>query len=250
MSAIRSRGRRGYTGVPNWRWEDPELDAFERCVAGWLASHADGFIEEHVTGNEIARRTGFSRDKVQKALKKLEGLGIIELTYGEPRHRLVITFDWAAWENPPAVTRPVTGCHTAGDRLPHSQTTDLHLSMSETQGEEQTDAWFDDFWLIYPRHTDKKEARKSFARALKTDSLDEIIDGAARWARFWEADKTEERYIPHPPTWLNRKRWEAQCPKPRPGTKSERSMAAIERLAARGQQPVPSLADAFREIEP
>jgi hypothetical protein len=34
-----------------------------------------------------------------------------------------------------------------------------------------------------------------------------LIDGLERWCVFWKADRTDERMIPHPATWLNQERW-------------------------------------------
>lgn len=130
MSAIRSRGRRGSSVVPNWRWEDPALDPYELRIAGWIASHTDTYCGEHVTRNEIARRTGMSAGKTSTALTRLMHLGIISIER-EPQgrgggDRFVITFDHAVWETPGeeaaghdttsmlVTTRPAAGHHVTG----------------------------------------------------------------------------------------------------------------------------------------
>jgi len=109
MSGIRSRGRRGSTIVPNWRWEDTRLDPYDLRVAGWLASHADSYLAEHVSRNEICRILGLSPSRVTKSLENLEALGIILVEHvnrGTNYYRWVIEFDWEVWE-----TEPVTGSH-------------------------------------------------------------------------------------------------------------------------------------------
>lgn len=67
---------------------------------------------------------------------------------------------------------------------------------------------FDEFWSAYPRKVGKPTARTAFFRAVKRGSNpDAIVAGARRCAREWKAAKTEERFIPHPSTWLNDDRW-------------------------------------------
>lgn len=118
--AIRFRGRRGATAVPNWRWEDPELDPYELRIAGWLASHESHYLADHVTRNEIAKRTGMSGGKVTKAMARLVELGIVELGYAPSsrrgRERWVITFDLDVWERPP-VMATVSEKRSPDDRL-------------------------------------------------------------------------------------------------------------------------------------
>lgn len=127
MSAITSKGRRGNTVVPNFRWEDPDLDPYQLRIAGWLASHADQYLAKHVTRNEIARCTGISAGKVSSSLDKLQQLGIVEISTVEiPQsqggHRLHIVFDFDAWE---------TEARSCGDRDPgHVVTTPGHVVTS------------------------------------------------------------------------------------------------------------------------
>jgi hypothetical protein len=72
------------------------------------------------------------------------------------------------------------------------------------------------FWRDYPRKIARAEAAKSFARSVKRDGADVIAAGLAAWTRSWQADGTEERYIPHPTTWLNQSRYLDTPPAPRP----------------------------------
>jgi hypothetical protein len=71
---------------------------------------------------------------------------------------------------------------------------------------------FDAFWLIYPRHVGKAEARKAFLRA--GAPLNAIMDGAKRWRAYWDEDRTPQQFVPHPTSWLNKRRWEDEPPPP------------------------------------
>lgn len=154
MGGIVSRGRRGNVVVPNWRTEDPSLDAYAFRIACWLASHADRYTEATVSRNLIAKVLGISRAKVSDALEVLEQRSIITAEAVGERGRLVITFDFEAWETPtddwtPHVqsqdaTRPVTGRQascTKGDSEEDQKAADSAAPKSEAKA--IVDAWWE-----------------------------------------------------------------------------------------------------------
>jgi hypothetical protein len=68
---------------------------------------------------------------------------------------------------------------------------------------------FDEFWQAYPRKTAKGAAEKNWAKIKPTPAMTERILQAIteqRQTEQWQRDGG--RYIPHPATWLNQKRWE------------------------------------------
>lgn len=140
MSGIQSRGRRGFTVVPNWRWEDETLDPYDLRVAGWIASHTDSYVFDYVTRNAIANHTHLSRDRVSTSLTKLADLGIIEVKLIEvPQSqggkRFSITFDFDVWEGQQMVdaTRPP---RTPGDH-PQDATRPTPGRPASTSGDSQ-----------------------------------------------------------------------------------------------------------------
>lgn len=78
------------------------------------------------------------------------------------------------------------------------------------------DAWREDpffwlFWQIYPRKIDKDRARRAWAKLKPDRTLSKaILESLRRWKLCdqWQ----EERFIPHPATWLNGRRWESTPP--------------------------------------
>lgn len=70
------------------------------------------------------------------------------------------------------------------------------------------DPAFDAFWAAYPRKISKGHARKAWttATATGTDPA-EIITATEAHAARCARNRTEERFIPHPATWLNGERW-------------------------------------------
>lgn len=67
---------------------------------------------------------------------------------------------------------------------------------------------FEQFWVAYPRHIAKAAARAAFTRAVKSAPAVEITSGAERFAGQCQRENREIRFIPHPTTWLNQRRWE------------------------------------------
>lgn len=70
------------------------------------------------------------------------------------------------------------------------------------------DSDFEDFYHVFPLHKGKEDARKSYIKARKSGAThDEIISGAGAYAALVASEATEPRFIAHPSTWLNGKRW-------------------------------------------
>ena len=70
---------------------------------------------------------------------------------------------------------------------------------------------FDVFWNAYPRKVGKKEAAKSFAKALEQVSLQTMLDALEKQKMYKDWCSQNHRFVeswPHPSTWLNGGRWE------------------------------------------
>ena len=80
----------------------------------------------------------------------------------------------------------------------------------------RSDTWREDpyFWLcwqMYPRKIDKDRARRAWKKLSPARAMvNAILEGLRSWKKCdqWQ----EERFIPHPTTWLNGQRWEATPP--------------------------------------
>ena len=80
----------------------------------------------------------------------------------------------------------------------------------------RSDTWREDpyfwlFWQMYPRKIDKDRARRAWKKLSPDRAMaNAILEGLRNWKKCdqWQ----EERFIPHPTTWLNGRRWEAPPP--------------------------------------
>ena len=76
------------------------------------------------------------------------------------------------------------------------------------------DRAFDKFWAVYPRHTAKQDAKRAFLKVSPDDALLETMLTAIQ--RQKRTDQwSDPRYIPHPATWLNGRRWEDEAAAPK-----------------------------------
>ncbi|WP_336774235.1 replication protein [Paenibacillus sp. MMO-58] len=69
---------------------------------------------------------------------------------------------------------------------------------------------FEDFYSYYPRKISKQAALKAWKKLSKEEDFDHtaIITNTINFAKTCELLNTEARYIPHPSTFLNQKRYE------------------------------------------
>jgi hypothetical protein len=212
VSGIRSRGRRGSTAVPNWRWEDLRLDTYDVRVAGWLASHADSYLASDVTRNQVARMLGMSGERASKSLDRLEGLEIIERTIAPNAmgggDRWVITFDFDVWETDPA-GRVATS--NAG-RVATSSIGEQSLLETNTR-----DVAFEELWKLYPNKNAKKPARAQYDKLSGTDRV-----LAAALLPAWLKNR-DPKFAPYLQRWLRDRRWEDEPA--RPGSSGESRVA-------------------------
>jgi len=75
------------------------------------------------------------------------------------------------------------------------------------------DSLFDEFWSTYPRHTDKAKARKAWASALKKIDSETILVATERFKK--QSLGKDQKFLPHPTTWLNGERWDDETLKPK-----------------------------------
>ncbi len=67
---------------------------------------------------------------------------------------------------------------------------------------------FEAWWLSYPRKVGKGAASKAFTKAVKQVDVSELSEITTRYAQ--SVVGSDEKFIPHPATWLNENRWEDQ----------------------------------------
>lgn len=218
MSAIVSgrRSRSGFTAVPNWRLEHSDSHVIH--VGAWIASHRDAYLTDHVSRNEICRRTGVGRSTVDRVLEQLASEGVVEVAADGPRGALSIVFHEDSWMGGPQPSGP----QPSGDRTTAVRSGDSYVSTGEEQGERvgadapapssspEMEEAFERFWSRYPningRRRDKARVKARFAKLYGSDDHDEFKRGTQRWFTAWR-DEEMRKFVPAPLAWLNRESW-------------------------------------------
>jgi hypothetical protein len=64
------------------------------------------------------------------------------------------------------------------------------------------------FWQAYPRRIGKGDARTAFKKASMNADPNMIVQAAINYASFVAEQDVDQKFVPHPATWLNGERWE------------------------------------------
>lgn len=87
--------------------------------------------------------------------------------------------------------------------LNHQENNLAQLALSVNAGSR-----FEEFWKVWPKRVGKRAALKSYERALKRATHEQILQGAQEMAALWMLMSEEDRkYVPYPERWLNSDRW-------------------------------------------
>jgi len=67
------------------------------------------------------------------------------------------------------------------------------------------------FWSEYPRKVGKSVAKTAWFKVIRRYPAEDIVAASEEYARQCTAKRTEEQYILHPSTFLNKERWKDYC---------------------------------------
>jgi hypothetical protein len=87
---------------------------------------------------------------------------------------------------------------------------------------------FENWWSEYPRKTEKSVAFKAFQKAIKNHSFEILLEGAKRYSAHVKQSQTEENFIKHGATFLNKESFNDYAAKEEKKTSSNIDPAVIE----------------------
>ncbi len=67
---------------------------------------------------------------------------------------------------------------------------------------------FEEFWLAYPKKVGRGAAEKAWAKARINGHLSEVLDALGKQKRTQQWTCEQGKFIPHPSTWINERRWQ------------------------------------------
>lgn len=193
-----------------------------RCVyvLGNLLTHNSDY---NVHISTIAEQTGLSRKTIGSALNDLEQLGLIRRSKTNGGHgefdrndydfypERLVSGGWGKITE--GKNYPRTGVkftHGPGENLPTKNIT-LKNQDKEDQsapgGAHGYPEGFEEFFLEYPRKSDKRGALKRYREQLEVTDHNTLMRSVKNFRAEMERLQTEQRYIPMCKTWLNQGRW-------------------------------------------
>lgn len=205
MSIIRSvRPVRDFTIINNSVCLDSRLSMRALGLLVRLLSRPDNWQ----TNSEIlAREFDVGREQMQKVLRELVSFGYMELV--KTRHDSgKITSAWYVFDEPktekPATGKPAPEKPYAGKSVAFNKT-----DLTRTDNQSTQPDGFAQFWQEYPKKVAKPAALRAYKSAkLKTKDQDQIVKDLSDKKDSEEWKKEGGKYIPHPATYLNQRRWE------------------------------------------
>lgn len=210
-----NRLRENYTQVDNQILNNKDLSLKAKGLYAFLCSKPDDWEFSY---NWLTFQLQEGEKALRSAVKELVEIKILLRTPKRDENNNFAGWDWII--NPtekdlenlkdpfrklPTPEVAKTGTSQNGDEISNNKTSKTKLNNNNNNNICE----FENFWIIYKRKIDKGRAEKSFNRLTAQEKI-LAVAGAKKWAEKWETEKTDLEFIPHPTTWLNNKRWEAE----------------------------------------
>lgn len=202
----------------------------EKFLMMTLCDYINGDDECWPGNVTLAPEIGVDPRTIKRTLARLEEVGVIsrykrQRTEGRGRATDVIVFLWEGFQRLPLVhpeadqgdtlsadqgdteARP-RGHSDTGPRGHSGTPSSFRTPQIEPPQENPSPIdYFAAFWKVYPRKTEKGDARKAWPKAVKAagGDPDRIVQGAYRYAL--DPNRVDE-YTKTPPRWLNAECWD------------------------------------------
>jgi len=163
------------------------------------ASNEESQTDTTVSLAQIAAMVGISRRTVIGIIQELEAVGVIDVQ----RHRVGrVNLPSTYWLVSGEALSPVVQSPKSIDVAPIRTNEEQSLEQSYEENPR-----FLLFWNDYPRKVGKKKAFEAFCKISPDDDMLAVMLSTLADQKE-SAQWQEDRFIPHPSTWLNQQRWE------------------------------------------
>jgi hypothetical protein len=192
FSAKRIASGIGWNGKP-----EKILDAL--VLTGWLdRSEVHDYLVH-----------GWSEHVDRSTLQRLNRLGLSTIQQNQGDTAKVCTQNVSLTCTPPVPEpepEPTTTAHTtlAGE-------SEKPTRVKPTRVDAERVRWFEEFYLLYPRHEAKAAATKVFMRVIQKQEVFDTMMSSLK-LQLPSLLAKEAQYRPLPATWLNQRRWEDELP--------------------------------------
>jgi len=159
-----------------------------------LSNYADEKQSCYPSEKHIAKLAGVSDRTVRRSLKYLENFGFLRIQHQKgTSNRYFLSVD--THDHTPVDTNVLT-----------VRTPTTTYTKDNTKDKYTTE--FEEFWKVYPRPVNKYQTYTKWKNVVKEVTPKKLLVLTIRFAEKTQRDNTEEKYICHPSTWLNQRRYE------------------------------------------
>lgn len=213
MAAVfRVNRNKNYTHMANYHFREKEMSLKAKGLLSLMLSLPE---EWDYSAKGLAALSKDGKDSVNKALVELEKFGYLKRTRTMDSSGRFSGYDYDIFEKP-QTRKPTTEIPSTGSPLTEKPSTvnppQLNTNQSNTKESNTKELSiypFDAFWAAYPKKKAKEAARKAWAKIKPDETLGKVIIQAVEDTKKTTDWKKENgKYIPHPATYLNGKRWE------------------------------------------
>jgi len=195
---------------------DTKLASVRKLVLLALCDNANDQGQCYPSVKTLEEKCSLSRRSIFQAISELEAAGFLikdEIRAGRSTvYQITNPCTWRTSAVDALVHLPH---HSGAEDAPppvhvahHSGAGGAPITINEPSIEPSVNHhWFENFWRAYPRKKSKGNAEKAFAKIRPNEQLLRQILAAIERAKT-SADWQQEKYIPHPATWLNARGWE------------------------------------------
>ena len=178
----------------SWSIKQKTKNTTSKLVLLILANYANEKHESYPSEKHLGELVGVSERTIRRCLKQLTELGLITVMQRAGTSNLY-------------KVNLGTDTSVLPVRTPMTSNTKENTKEIDISSVDKYDSDFTDFWKMYPRRINKHLAHKKWLVETKNFPRKKMIVCTIRFAEEVKNNKTEEKFIPHPSTWLNQKRY-------------------------------------------
>ena len=211
MAILRKKHKEQFTVIPQGIFKDKRLSLKDIGLLTCMLSLPDNW-QFSINGlDAIFPNDGQS--SIRAALTNLEQFGYLTRERERNGGKLGGVI-WTLYDTPQVVSPRVENPHVENPHVekPHEENQrQSNTNQSNTnQSIKKEDIYpFEEFWSAYPKKKAKEAAKKAWLKLKPDETLGkEIIQAVTESAKTKDWLKENGKYIPHPATYLNGKRWE------------------------------------------
>jgi hypothetical protein len=209
----RKKKTSNFTVLPNIVLTDERISIAARWCLAYLLSKPDDWV---VQISDIQKVAGVGRDKAYSMVRELIDSGWIKReeyrdeTGAYRKHEYVVS-EWS--ENPINDPLPEKPDPVKPDTANTHLTKNGNIPRTESTKNSVYDEDFKGFWKAYPKReggNSKANAFKSWKRALRKASVEEIMRGVEGYRKHCDLEKkTGTQWVKQAEFWLNGELWES-----------------------------------------